>query len=61
VRDLLPGELLVILPLLALIVYLGVQPGMLVSRMESSVARTLCARFIGVAPEACFGPGARTP
>jgi NADH-quinone oxidoreductase subunit M len=49
VRDLRLGELLVLLPLLALIFYIGAAPIGLTSRMENSVqATTLAARTPGV-------------
>jgi NADH-quinone oxidoreductase subunit M len=53
IADLRPGELAVLLPLLALIVYLGVQPGVLTARMDSSVRgvqSVLCAPPLAPAP-----------
>ena len=52
--DLRWGEFLVILPLLALIFYLGVQPGVLTYRMDTSVFTALCPPIVGQSQVACL-------
>ncbi|GAC1454269.1 MAG: NADH-quinone oxidoreductase subunit M [Ktedonobacterales bacterium] len=56
VTDLRLGEWLVLLPLLALIVYLGFAPGVLTQRMQSSVGCTLSTRTQAVAASTLLAP-----
>jgi len=51
--DLRWGEFLVILPLLALIFYVGAQPGMLTYRMDGAVFQALCPPTIGQNQAVC--------